>query len=87
MSIVDGATLRRFAAIVQVRGEDLKLKIEDGLEKRDLNLATDASDTATDERGEQTLNKMRSGHHVCHCKAERDGRLRRVSVEVREAGE
>jgi len=52
-----------------------------------LDLAPGAGDAAAKQRGEDTLDEMRASHHVGHSKAERDGRLRSIPIEIGQAGE
>ena len=80
MGVVDCAALRQFAAIIEMRGQHLKLEVQDRFQQADLHQTALAGDAAPHQTSQYPLHQMRAGEEIDHRQTK--GRRRAVGVAI-----
>src|SRR5579859_856813 len=80
MCVATGCPSRRLPAIIQVGGQYLELKVENGLKEADFNGGALAGFTALQERGEDALHEMLARKDIRNRQTEGNRGLARITT-------
>ena len=87
MRVVEFTALGGLVSIVEIRGDNFKLKIEYGSEQAYLDMSAFVRDFAANKTGEDALCSMDARIGICQRKCERHGRLVCIAIEPSQSGE